>query len=70
MESETTRAYLTFSLVGLMLILILALFFVDMPRENSNLINTALGFIAGAMTTACGFYFGSSEQEKKRGGES
>ncbi len=52
-----------------MLILILALFFVDMPRENSNLINTALGFIAGAMTTACGFYFGSSEQEKKRGGD-
>lgn len=53
-----------------MLILILALFFVDMPRENSNLINTALGFIAGAMTTACGFYFGSSEQEKKRGEKS
>ena len=67
MNAENTRSYLAFSLVGLMLILILALFFVDMPRENSNLINTALGFIAGAMTTACGFYFGSSEQEKKRG---
>ena len=70
MTAENTRSYLAFSLVGLMLILILALFFVDMPRENSNLINTALGFIAGAMTTACGFYFGSSEQEKKRGEDS
>lgn len=70
MKSERTRAYLAFSLVALMFILVILLFFIDMPRENSNLINTALGFIAGAMTTACGFYFGSSEQEKKRGGES
>ncbi|ENX06497.1 hypothetical protein LF296_11530 [Acinetobacter vivianii] len=66
MTSEQTRAYLAFALVGLMFVLVIALFFVDMPRENSNLINTALGFIAGAMTTACGFYFGSSEQEKKK----
>ncbi|ENU57096.1 MAG: hypothetical protein L0G42_08045 [Acinetobacter sp.] len=65
MNNDNTRAYLAFSLVALMFVLIIALFFVDMPRENSNLINTALGFIAGAMTTACGFYFGSSEQEKK-----
>lgn len=65
MSSEHTRAYLAFSLVALMFVLVIALFFVDMPRENSNLINTALGFIAGAMTTACGFYFGSSELEKK-----
>lgn len=51
-----------------MSVLVILLFFVDMPRENSNLINTALGFIAGAMTTASGFYFGSTEtQEKKRG---
>lgn len=65
MNSEKTRAYLAFSLVALMFVLVVALFFKDMPRENSNLINTALGFIAGAMTTACGFYFGSSDQEKK-----
>ncbi len=57
MNSENTRAYLAFALVGLMFVLVIALFFVDMPRENSNLINTALGFIAGAMTTACGFLF-------------
>ena len=66
MNSENTRAYLAFALVGLMFVLVIALFFVDMPRENSNLINTALGFIAGAMTTACGFYFGSSELEKRK----
>ncbi|EPQ0791584.1 MULTISPECIES: hypothetical protein [Acinetobacter calcoaceticus/baumannii complex] len=65
MTSEQTRAYLAFALVALMFVLVIALFFVNMPRENSNLINTALGFIAGAMTTACGFYFGSSDQEKK-----
>lgn len=69
MTNDKTRAYLAFSLVALMFVLIISLFFIDMPRENSNLINTALGFIAGAMTTACGFYFGSSEQEKKRGDE-
>ena len=67
MKSERTRAYLAFSLVALMFILVILLFFIDMPRENSNLINTALGFIAGAMTTASGFYFGSTEgQEVER----
>ena len=70
MKSETTRAYLAFSLVALMFVLVISLFFIEMPRENSNLINTALGFVAGAMTTASGFYFGSTEtQEKKRGEE-
>ena len=68
MNSEQTRSYIAFSLIALMFVLVIALFFVEMPRENSNLINTALGFIAGAMTTACGFYLGSSEQEKKKGG--
>ena len=66
MSNDQTRAIIAFSLIALMFVLVIALFFVDMPRENSNLINTALGFIAGAMTTACGFYFGSSESEKKR----
>jgi len=64
MKSERTRAYLAFSLVALMFILVILLFFIDMPRENSNLINTALGFIAGAMTTASGFYFGSTEMQE------
>lgn len=67
MTTDQTRAYIAFSLVALMFVLVISLFFIDMPKENSSLINTALGFIAGAMTTACGFYFGSSEQEKKRG---
>ncbi len=67
MSNDQTRAIIAFSLIALMFVLVIALFFVDMPRENSNLINTALGFIAGAMTTACGFYFGSSELEKKKG---
>lgn len=66
MNNDNTRAYLAFSLVALMFVLIISLFFIDMPRENSNLINTALGFVAGAMSAACGFYFGSSESEKKQ----
>ena len=68
MNSEQTRSYIAFSLIALMFVLVIALFFVEMPRENSNLINTALGFIAGAITTACGFHFVCSEQEKKKGG--
>lgn len=65
MSSEQTRAYLSFALVALMFVLVIALF-VEMPRENSTQINTALGFIAGAMSMACGYYFGSSELEKKK----
>ncbi|MFW1981409.1 hypothetical protein [Acinetobacter baumannii] len=46
MNSENTRAYLAFALVGLMFVLVIALFFVDMPRENSNLINmNRTGFV-------------------------
>ncbi len=47
MTSEQTRAYLSFALVGLMFVLVIALFFVEMPRENSTLLNTALGFLQG-----------------------
>ena len=35
MNSENTRAYLAFALVGLMFVLVIALFFVDMPRETA-----------------------------------
>ncbi|GAA5560667.1 hypothetical protein Asch02_02178 [Acinetobacter schindleri] len=69
MTSEQTRAYLAFALMALMAMLVVALFFVEMPRENSTQINTALGFIAGAMSMACGYYFGSSELEKKKKAE-
>lgn len=40
-----------------------------MPRENSNQINTALGFIAGAMTTACGFILVALNLRKRKGNE-
>ena len=47
MGADQTRAWLAFSVLAIAALLVLGLFFIDMPRENSNLINTALGFIAG-----------------------
>lgn len=59
-DSENTRAYLSFAVLFIVTLLVVGLFFIEMPKDNSNLINTALGFIAGWAGAIVSFYFGSS----------
>ena len=69
MSADKTRAYLAFTVLAIAALLVLGLFFIDMPRENSNLINTALGFIAGWAGAIVSFYFGSSSDKKGKDDE-
>lgn len=59
-DSENTRAYLSFAVLFIVTLLMVGLFFIEMPEDNSNLVNTALGFIAGWAGAIFSFYFGSS----------
>lgn len=66
MNSDNTRAYLAFSILIIITLLVVGLFFVEMPRENSNLINTALGFVAGWAGAIMSFYFGASDKQQEK----
>lgn len=48
--------------------MIAGFYFVEIPADNMRLVDTALGFAAGFVTTTFGFYFGATPQT--RNGES
>lgn len=50
---------------SMMFLIILGLFFVSMPKENNNLINIVIGFIAGYVSSQIGYYFGDTDMRKK-----
>ncbi|MEB3753831.1 hypothetical protein [Acinetobacter sp. MD2(2019)] len=69
MNNDNTRAYLAYAVLIISALLIVGLFFIEMPRENSNLINTALGFVAGWAGSIVSFYFGASDRQMNRKGD-
>lgn len=66
MKSETTRAVLALITICLIALLIAGLFFVRIPTANKDMVNTALGFVAGLATAVISYYFGSSESSKQK----
>lgn len=66
--NDNVRVYLA---IGSLLIaagMIVGFYFIEIPSDNLRLIDTALGFAAGFVTTTFGFYFGATPQT--RNGES
>lgn len=64
MSHSNVRVYLS---IGSLLIaagMITGFYFVEIPTENMRLLDTALGFAAGFVTTSFGYYFGASSQSK------
>ena len=64
MSNNTVRVYLA---IGSLLIaagMIAGFYFVEIPADNMRLIDTALGFAAGFVTTTFGFYFGATPQTR------
>jgi hypothetical protein len=53
------------ALVGL-IIAIFALMFVDIPKDNRDLLNVALMALIGNTGTAFGYFLGTSESSKKK----
>lgn len=45
--------------------MIAGFYFVKIPADNMRLVDTALGFAAGFVTTSFGYYFGATPQTRK-----
>lgn len=61
-----TKPILAYSALGIGGLCLILLFFVDIPSQNKDMVNFFLGAICGVITTVFGFYFGDSEQRKKK----
>lgn len=48
-------------------LMILGLFFLKIPDDNANLINTALGFVAGWVSSSTGYYFVKTSKNEQKG---
>lgn len=61
LTSNNIKFVLALSIVAIIGLMICGLFFIEMPRENANLINTALGFAAGWVSHVYSSYFNTKE---------
>ena len=66
MNHNSVRFYLSIGSLIIAAIMILGFFFVKVPQDNLRLLDTALGYIAGLVSGAFGFYFGASSIDSKK----
>lgn len=59
------RYFLTISIVIFVLILLISLFYFNIPMENKDLVNILLGAIIGWASNIVSFYFGSSDKSDR-----
>ena len=62
-SGNNTRAHLAYGVLTLASLIIIGLFFIEMPQSNRDLLNTALGFVAGWASAVVSYYFASAEVE-------
>lgn len=58
--------YLTSAIFAILLVLIVLLFFVDIPEGNGEIIYMAVGMFLGIVSTVAAFFFGSSSGSKEK----
>jgi hypothetical protein len=58
--------YLTISIVAFVFLMVVCLFFVDIPKENKTIIDMVVGIVIGGYTSIIAFYFGSSKSSKDK----
>lgn len=64
-NSEQTKTAIAFVALGIAVLAIIGLFFIDIPEKNRDLVNIALGSIIGWGGAVVSFYFGNSDQNGK-----
>lgn len=64
--SEKTRTLIALISLIIIALLICGLFFIPIPDNAKDLINIALGFIAGYCGSVFNYYFGSSDGSTKK----
>ena len=62
-SGNNTRSNLAYGVLTLASLIIVGLFFIEMPQSNRDLLNTALGFVAGWASAVVSYYFASTEVE-------
>lgn len=59
------RYFLTTSIIIFVLILLISLFYFNIPMENKDLVNILLGAVIGWASNIVSFYFGSSDKSNR-----
>lgn len=65
MNSEKTKTIIAFIALGIGVLSIVGLFFIDIPDKNRDLINIALGTVIGWGGSVVSFYFGNIDKTQK-----
>ena len=65
-SEETVRAILSLASVVILLILLIVLTFVEIPKDNIQMLNVAVGGFLGFVAAVYAFYFGSSSGSKAK----
>jgi len=64
-NSERTKTVIALIALGVGVLSILGLFFIDIPDKNRDLINIALGTVIGWGGSVVSFYFGNIDKTQK-----
>lgn len=59
------RYFLTTAIIIFVLILLISLFYFNIPMENKDLVNILLGAVIGWASNIVSFYFGSSDKSNR-----
>jgi len=65
MNSEQTKTIIAFVALGVGVLSIIGLFFIEIPEKNRDLVNIALGTVIGWGGAVVSFYFGNSDQSHR-----
>lgn len=59
------RMIIAMFIVGLFGFCLAGLFFIELPKENADVLKVTLGFLGGSFVTMAAFYFGDSEGKQE-----
>lgn len=62
----TPHFILTVCFSTMVALMIIGLFFLQVPSDNLNIINMALGIVAGWVSSPVNYYFGLTENKNER----
>lgn len=65
MNSETIKTIIALIALGVGVLSIILLFFIDVPDKNRDLINIALGTVIGWGGSVVSFYFGNIDKTQR-----
>lgn len=63
-EIVTAHFILTLGFGSLAFLMILGLFFIEVPKDNSQQLHMILGIVAGWVTSAVSYYFGTNAKRE------